>query len=57
MRKLAAAVAGFLVSLGTSSSAQAQAKPAAVPTLSAPSMLVFGAVLGVAALLVQRRKR
>ncbi len=57
MRKLAAAVAGFVVSLCTSGSAQAQAKQASIPTLSAPSMVVFGAVLGVAALLVQRRKR
>ena len=56
MRKLFAAVAGFLVSLCTSTSAQAQ-KAAAVPTLSAPGMVVFGAVLGVAALLVNRRKR
>ena len=57
MRKLAAAVAGFLASLCTSSSAEAQQKGVSIPTLSAPSMLVFGAVLGVAALLVQRRKR
>ena len=57
MRKLATAVAGFLVSLGTSGTAAGQTKQASIPTLSAPSMIVFGVVLGVAALFVSRRRR
>ena len=58
MRKLATAVAGFLVALCTSGAAHAQpSKQVAIPTLSAPSMIVFGVVLGVAALFVSRRRR
>lgn len=58
MRKLATAVAGFLVSLCTSGVAHAQpSKQVSIPTLSAPSMIVFGVVLGVAAIFVHRRRR
>lgn len=56
MRKVVAAVAGFLVSLCAPSAAHAQ-KAALVPTLSTPSMLVFGAALSVAAIFVQRRRK